>query len=322
MLKFSETNDADIEYLRSAIIRDALTEKFRNLFGLDPVAVDVSEPMKIAEAPVPEMLLSSLDSNISSLLKASAVENSKNISGNVPDISGNTLVYTVIDDSPADVSLEAVEEYVVMDDASRDVTVSAVSESAVDINIEEGMAYVSGDLSNIEIGIFVDNKGFAMEFSKRIENSGGDDIDYDKKVDIFNELYDELPGGANNHVEGLRNSLLKVVGLTKELPASEQDEVPEELKENKNPAPGPEAVVEKPNEQKASSKEIQYLDEAVIGDGSMIGKGSIVVNLNNPKSVYKVSSISRSDGEDIKVLIANSSTLELELVFCSELNTY
>ena len=238
MIKYSDAKStADIEYLSSAIVRDAMTEKFRNVFGLDPVQHD-DEPAVIAEGKVPENILASVDPNIATVLKASAVEESENASGSVPDIESATLLYTILNDEPASIALDAVAEYQEMDSASRDATVAVVAEQD-GINIEDGVAYLSQDQSGIEIGIFVDNQPFAEELSHRVENAGGDSISHDEKMSLFDELVAELPGGDNNQEEGLRNSLLAVVGLTEALPESDKAQVAPEDQELKNPAPGP-----------------------------------------------------------------------------------
>jgi len=238
MIKYSDAKStADIEYLSSAIVRDAITEKFRNIFGLDPVQ-HTDEPMVIAEGKVPENILASVDPNISAILKASAVEETEHASGTVPDIESATLLYTLLNDEPASISLDAITEYQEMDTASRDATVAVVSEQD-SINIEDGIAYLAQDQSGIEIGIFSDNQPFAEELSHRVENAGGDDISHDEKITLFDELLAELPGGDNNQEEDLRNNLLKVVGLTEALPESDKSEIAPEDQELQNPAPGP-----------------------------------------------------------------------------------
>lgn len=241
MIKISDKVDADVAYLTSAIVRDAMTEKFKNILGLDPVQLESDDPMTVTEGKVPEEVLSSVDPDIAPLLKASAVENNYRSSGEIPEVSGSTLLYSILNDQPASISLEAVEEYTQMDKSAVDATTAKVSEQD-SINISDGIAYLTQDHSGIEVGIFVDNEGFGKEFQYRIENIGGNDINGDEKLAVFNELFEELPGGDNSRVEGLHNELLGVVGLT-----SYQKQEDGSAKEIQNPAPGPDAQVNTPD---------------------------------------------------------------------------
>lgn len=238
MIKIADKVDADVSFLSSAIVRDAMTEKFRNITGLDPVQLDTDDAMTVKEGKVPEEVLGSVDPDIAPMLKSSAVENNYRASSEIPDIPNTTFIYSLLNDKPATVSLDSIEEYQQMDDSAVDATVSKVS-ARDDINIEDGIAYLTQDSSAIEIGIFLDNNLFAKEFQYRLENMGGSNISGDEKLAVFNELFEELPGGDNNREEGLHNELLGVVGLT-----SYQTQSTENNAESKNPAPGPSPVAE------------------------------------------------------------------------------
>jgi len=227
---------ADIEYLSSAIIKEALTAKFQDLFGRDPVYLSPDEPMKVEDARVPTMISNSVDPHISTMLKASAIESNVDSSGEIPEIGNSTLLYSIRDEEPAAVSLDAVEEYQALDGASADATAQSVSELD-DINIEEGMAYLSPDKSAINIGVFVDNTEFAGEFQYRLENAGGNALSPEEKITVFDQLFQDLPGGDDIQVEEVRQTLMKVVGLTSGL--SPDAKVPEG-----NEAPGPSPVAE------------------------------------------------------------------------------
>jgi hypothetical protein len=238
MLKFSDSKpSADIAYLSSAITKEALTNKFQDLFGRDPVYEDPDSPMKVTDTRVPTMISNTVDPQIATMLRASAVEDTPNASGEIEDVDNATLLYTLKDTEPAQISLEAISEYKELDSSAVDSTLSAISETD-EINIEQGVAYLSPQESTIQIGIFVDNTDFAEEFQYRLENSGGDELSPEEKESVFTSLYEDLPGGDNVLVEGVRTDLLKVVGLTSALSEDQQAEG--------NEAPGPEPVVEEP----------------------------------------------------------------------------
>ena len=229
---FADTKPtADIEYLSSAIIEAALAGKFKDLFGRDPVYKSPDVPMKVEDTRVPTMIADSVDPQVAAMMKASAIEASTEASGKVPAINNATLLYIIKDTEPASVSLESIEEYTTMDPAAADATVQAVSEQD-HINIEEGIAYLSPERSTISIGIFVENTPFAEEFQYRLENAGGNELPPEKKEQVFDDLFNLLPGGEGTQAEDLRQTLLKVVGLTEALTPAEQ--VPEGKK-----APGP-----------------------------------------------------------------------------------
>lgn len=224
---------ADVEYLSSAIIEQAIQEKFEQLFGQKPVAQNAQEPMHVEDTRVPTMISESVDSQIATMLKASAVESSTIAQGELPLIDTATLLYTVTDSEPASVAMTGVEEYLALDPASAESTTSAVSEHD-NINIEDGMAYLSSDLSTILIGIFVNNDLFAKEFQYRLENVGGAELSADEKEKVFNELYTDLPGGDNTQEPGLRQALLEVIGLTSAM-------TPEQQVSDEDKAGGPQA---------------------------------------------------------------------------------
>ena len=233
MFRLSDAKpDADVAYLTSAITRDALTTKFRELFGRDPVAVDKDEPLVVKEAKVPEIILSGIDPDIIPVLQSCAVEHSDNAEAQLPEIDGSTLLYTIHDDTPAKIALEAVGEYADMADDARDVVVGDAAAQA-NINIQDGTAYLSKSQSTIEIGIYVINAPFAELFQFKLENSGGQTLEQDKQVQVFDELFNELPGGESPKESTVRSQLMAVVGLADALPAG-QKPVAENMK-----APGP-----------------------------------------------------------------------------------
>lgn len=209
---------ADVEYLASALIRDAVRNKFRDLFGRDPVERSAESPMRVDNGRVPDLVLESVDANVAKLLKASAIEASDNASGDVPDINNCTLLYTVLDDAQAHIALESVKEYQTLNSAAREATVAAVNELE-DVNIEGGAAYIAPEHSTIRIGIFVDNKLLGEEFQYRLEAAGGKAINTEDKVKIFDMLFNDLPGGDNVQEGDVRSKLMGVVGLGQEAPA-------------------------------------------------------------------------------------------------------
>ena len=232
MMTFADAKPtADIEYLSSAIIHAAVTAKFKELFGRDPVEKSKDAPLVVENTVVPGLIVDSVDQDVARLLKASAVEHSKARSGDLIPPPNATLLYTMLEDTAASVALEAVPEYVGMDSAASDATLSAVNDQQ-NITIEEGMAHVSPDLSSIEIGVYCDNKAFAETFQLNLANSGGADINEDAKVKVFDYLYNTLPGGEALKESNARNNLLAVVGLTAALPADMR--TPDAMK-----APGP-----------------------------------------------------------------------------------
>lgn len=227
---------ADIEYLSSAIVKEALTRKFKELFGRDPVYRSPEEPMRVEDARVPTLISDSVDPQIATMLTASAIEATAAAAGPIPEISNATLLYTIKDTDPASVALEAIEEYRALDAASADATAQAVSELDT-INIEEGTAYLSPEMSAIDIGIFVQNTPFAEEFQYRLENAGGATLSPEKKETVFNDLFGDLPGGGDMQASDVRQALLSVVGLTEAM-------TPEQQVAPGNEAPGPDAVAE------------------------------------------------------------------------------
>lgn len=236
---FAETKpDADVAYLSAAIIRDALFAKFRELFGRDPVAVDQQEPLVVKDAKVPEIILGGVDHDIIPILRASAVEHSKANAGEMPEIPNAILLYIINEDTPAKISLEAVKEYQEMDSAARDAVVSAAAETEA-MNVEDGVAYVSKDLSTLEIGVYAGTQEFAQEFQYRLENAGGTQLDEQSKLKVFDQLLADLPGGDAVKESDARTNLLRAVGLTSALPAGEQ--TPDNLK-----APGPQGQAAEP----------------------------------------------------------------------------
>lgn len=214
MIKFADKPNADVEYLSSGILHAAMVSKFNKLFGRDPVQKSQDEPMVVIDTVVPNMILDSVDHEVAAALKASAVEHTLKFSAEVPEMEGATLLYTVLDDDPATVSLEAVPEYKEMSET--DATVSALN----GITVKDGIAYVDAENSGIEIGVFVSNEEYAAEFMRDLENAGGAEIGEDEKRKVFDDLFNKLPGGESLKESDAKNTLLKVVGLTATLPNS------------------------------------------------------------------------------------------------------
>jgi hypothetical protein len=213
MFKIAIEADADIAYLSSAIVREALKLKFKKMFGRDPVAVDVNDPLVVKDTRVPDMVASSIDSEIATILKASAIESAKNVEG-IPQPDNATFLYKILDDTSASVSLEALKEYQDIEDTAREATVSNLSGEGSGITIENGMANVVDDRANIDIGIFIDNTLFAEEFQYNLAQAGGEALDPKEKETVFNNIFNLLPGDANQKDASVRENLLKVVGLT------------------------------------------------------------------------------------------------------------
>ena len=232
MWKYADKPDADVAYLTAALTRAALVNKFRELFGREPVAGDVDTPMMVKDARVPEIVLAGIDHDIIPLLVTCAVEQSKNVEGVLPELNGRTLLYVIHDDAPASVSLEAVKEYADLPDDAREVVVGDAAASA-SITIEDGVAYLPKATSTIEIGVYVDEAGLAEEFQYRLKSQGGEQLPQDAKVRIFDELFNDLPGGESNKEQAMRSRLLAVVGLAEVLPAAQRP-VAEDMR-----APGP-----------------------------------------------------------------------------------
>lgn len=213
MIKQGQKPEADVEYLTSAIIREALDQKFQKLFGRDPVSTDINEAHRVEDARIPDMVAESVNPQIASMLKASAIEAAKNESGELPNPPNATLLYKIVDENTANISLESISEYTDIDDVARDATEAAVS-AQDHINIEDGIAYVSGAPAIINIGVFVDNEEFAAEFQYELEQAGGDTLAVDEKEQIFNNIFEQLPGGSEEVNENVRIQLLDVIGLT------------------------------------------------------------------------------------------------------------
>jgi hypothetical protein len=230
--------NADIAYLTSAFIRDAMIEKFNTLFGQKPASKGADEPMSVKETRVPSMISESVDHEIAGMLLASAVEHSKSVSGDLPEIAQTTLLYTVLDDDPASVALESVPEFQQMDKAASDSTISAINEHQ-EITIKDGMCYLPKELSTIEIGVYADNQTFAKEFQYRLQNMGGTQIGEKEKLKVFDDIFNSLPGGDSLVESDARTNLLKVVGLTSALTPSQK--TPEQMKAP-GPQPEPETV--------------------------------------------------------------------------------
>lgn len=234
---FADTKPtADIEYLASAIIRQAIISKFQTLFGRVPVAKDQEQPLAVTNTRVPDLLVESVDPTISRMLVASAVEHSPRLSGELTPPPNSTLLYTVLDTEPASVALDGVPEYREMDTAASDSVVAELS-NLPGLTVADGMAYVSKELSAIEIGIYSDNQEFASEFQYRLEQVGGPQVQESDKQQVFEDLYKALPGGEKLKESDAHTKLLKVVGLTGSLP-------PEAQITNKTKAPGPEPVAQ------------------------------------------------------------------------------
>jgi hypothetical protein len=217
----ADTPNADVAYLSSAFIRDAMVEKFNTLFGQKPTSKGDNEPLQVTEVRVPSMISESVDHEVARIIVANAVEHSKSVSGSLPAIDSATLLYTVLDDEPASIAIEGVKEYQQMDKSASDATLSAINDSQ-DITIEDGMAHLSKELSAIEIGVYAYNDEFAKEFQYRLQNTGGTDIAEDKKLKVFDDLYNSLPGGESMSDTDARTNLLKVVGLTSTLSPSDR----------------------------------------------------------------------------------------------------
>lgn len=228
--------DADTAYLSTGILIAALKNKFITLFGREPVRKNNTQ--SITDARVPDLIIDSLDSDIASLLKASAVEHSTTSTAELPEINNATLLYYITDDSVASVALTEVPEYNNLDPAAVDAVVRALTEQQ-DITVADGVAYVNKDKSTIVIGIFVDNQAFATEFQYRLQNTGGPQIAETDKVQVFDELFKELPGGNNTQEPAARDELLRAVGLTTAI--TDKTQVPDGLK-----APGPQPSPTKP----------------------------------------------------------------------------
>jgi len=213
--------DADVAYLTAAIVRDAMVAKFRELFGREPVTSEQGDPMVVKDARVPDIILGGVDHDIIPILKACGIENSKNAEDVLPEINGATLLYVIHDDDPASIALEGVKEYAELAADAREVVATDAASSA-NLTIEDGTAYLPKATSTIEIGIYVDNQGLAEEFQYRLKNEGGEDLPQDKKVQIFDELFGDLPGGESNKEQAVRVTLMAVVGLEGALPASQK----------------------------------------------------------------------------------------------------
>jgi len=162
---------------------------------------------------VPDMILGSVDKEISKILVASAIETAKNASGEIPAPPSSTFLYKVQDDSAATISLEGVKEFQEMEEAAQGTAVSALS-GLENLSVQDGVATLSGETCLIDIGIFADNKEFAAEFQYRLEQAGGNDLELDKKQAVFEDLFKKLPGADVNLTPESKTALLKVVGLT------------------------------------------------------------------------------------------------------------
>lgn len=212
MIKYAQKPNADVEYFTSAIIRDALDKKFEKLFGRDPVAVEIDDANKVEDTRIPDMVAESVNPQIASMLKASAIEAS-NPEAEIPAPPNSTLLYKIVDENPAEISLESIPEYAEIEESAREATISAVA-AQDDINIIDGIAYVSGITATINIGIYVDNTKFASEFQYELQQAGGDDLAVEEKEQVFDALFTSLPGGSEEVNESVRTNLLEVVGLT------------------------------------------------------------------------------------------------------------
>lgn len=261
MIRFSQKPNADTEYLGSAITRDAIVNKFRNLFGREPVADGVDTPLRVEDGRVPDLILKSVEPEVARLLRASAIEASAIAAGEVPEIEGTTLLYIITDDAAASISLAAVPEYADTDPASADSTIAAINDGG-DINISDGTAHLSPELSAIDIGIFVDNQLLAEEFQYRLESAGGEGLDDNAKTRVFDDVFAALPTGDADDAN-IREALLAVVGLTSQL-------TPEAEPPPGQKAPGPDAVAKTPTAPTQASKSVtaQYqtisLKEAIM----------------------------------------------------------
>ena len=212
MIKYAQKPNADVEYFTSAIIRDALDNKFEKLFGRDPVAVEIDDAHKVEDTRIPDMVAESVNPQIATMLKASAIE-ANNPEAEIPAPPNSTLLYKIVDENPAEISLDAIPEYAEIEESAREATISAVA-AQDDINITDGIAYVSGTTATINIGIYVDNTKFASEFQYELQQAGGDDLAVEEKEQVFDALFTQLPGGSEEVNESVRTNLLEVVGLT------------------------------------------------------------------------------------------------------------
>jgi hypothetical protein len=213
MYKFAEKPNADTEYLYAGVVRDAMAAKFEKLFGRKPVSRDVNDPLKVENTRVPDMIIGSVDKEISKILVASAIQTAKNHSGEIPTPPSSTFLYKVQEDTAATIGLEGVKEYQEMEEAAQGTAIAALT-GLKDVSIQDGVATVSGQTCLIDIGLFADNKEFAAEFQYRLEQAGGDGLDLDKKKAVFEDLFKKLPGADVNLTPENKTALLKVVGLT------------------------------------------------------------------------------------------------------------
>jgi hypothetical protein len=210
---YSEKPNADTAYLYAGVVREAMKAKFEKLFGRQPVSREINDPLKVENTRVPDMILGSVDKEVAKILVASAIETNKNPSGEIPAPPSSTFLYSVRDDSSATVGLEAVEEYKEMEQTAQGTALSMLS-GQKDVSVKDGVATISGETCLVDIGIFADNKEFASEFQYRLEQAGGEALDNDKKVAVFDELFKKLPGADVSLTPENKTALLKVVGLT------------------------------------------------------------------------------------------------------------
>ena len=248
---------ADVEYLAAALIRDAVRQKFMDLFGRTPVERTADSPMVVKDSRVPDMIGTTVDPVIAKMLKSSAIEVSEHAAGEVPPINNCTLLYAFVDKEPSQVSLESVKEYQELDKAAVDATLAKINEMQ-DINIQEGIAFVSADHSAIEVAVYIDNGLLAEEFQYRTAAAGGNQITSEDKVEIFNDLYQELPGGERAESGTVKSNLMRVVGLGEEAPS--QAAIPDAAK-----APGPEPITGQEQEQE-TAPELQQKTESITFD--------------------------------------------------------
>jgi len=223
---------ADVQYLSSAIVQEGLKQKFKSLFGRDPVARTETDPMKVVDARIPDIIAETINSDIAKVLKTTAIESTENTSGELPEINNATLLYTILEDTPIKITLEGIPEFLELQDNVEPV-LTAINDTT-GISVQEGTAYLPAEYSAITVGIFVDNKLFGAEFQYRLSNAGGNEIEGEKKKEVFDNLYSELPGGDQKTEENVKQDLLKVVGLN-EYVTQESTPPPEKQ------APGPEA---------------------------------------------------------------------------------
>ena len=213
MYKFSDKPNADTAYLYAGVVRDAMANKFEKLFGRKPVSREINDPLKVENTRVPDMIIGSVDKEISKILVASAIETAKNANGEIPAPPSSTFLYKVQEDSAATIGLDGVKEYQEMEEVAQGTALAALS-GLEDVSVKDGVATVSGQTCLIDIGIFADNKEFASEFQYRLEQVGGDGLDLDKKQAVFEDLFKKLPGSDVNLTPENKTALLKVVGLT------------------------------------------------------------------------------------------------------------